>query len=115
MEEKVNEITEAKNKIHIDLKYYTADTYYTVLEADLADVQSDLKDARTKINDLYSLTASAPSSYRSDWVHFYTPEGTELIGCKVLSVICKILAVTPKHIDMEKFESERYSKSKIGY
>jgi len=39
MEEKVNEITEANNNIHIDLKYYTADTYYTVLEADLAEMK----------------------------------------------------------------------------
>ncbi|MBQ8392903.1 MAG: SGNH/GDSL hydrolase family protein [Clostridia bacterium] len=69
----------------------------------------------TVINDLYSLTSSVPDSYRSDWVHFYTPEGTELIGGKVLSVICEILDITPEQINIEKFESERYSKSNIGY
>ncbi len=36
MEKKVNEITEAKFKIHLDLKYFTPDQYYTMLEADLA-------------------------------------------------------------------------------
>jgi hypothetical protein len=74
-----------------------------------------LSNTDTVINDLYSLTASVPDSYRSDWVHFYTPEGTELIGGKVLSVICKMLAITPEQINMESFESENYSKSNIGY
>ncbi len=36
MEEKVNEYTESKYKIHLDLKYFTPDQYYTALEEDLA-------------------------------------------------------------------------------
>ena len=36
MEEKVNEITETNNNIHVDLRYFTPDAYYTRLEADLA-------------------------------------------------------------------------------
>lgn len=87
----------------------------TTIQKYNAQALEALKDTDTVINDLYSLTASVPDSYRSDWVHFYTPEGTELIGGKVLSVICKMLAITPEQIDMESFESENYSKSNIGY
>lgn len=67
------------------------------------------------INDLYSLTASFPDTYRSDWVHFYTPKGTELIGGKVLSVICELLSIDPNEVNIESFEPERYSKNNIGY
>lgn len=74
-----------------------------------------LKDTDTVINDLYALTASVPDSYRSDWVHFYTPEGTELVGGKVLAVISGLLDIEPEQINIENFEPERYSKSNIGY
>ncbi len=40
METKVNEITESKFKIRLDLRYFTPDEYYTKLEADLAQMQS---------------------------------------------------------------------------
>ncbi|MBQ7760425.1 MAG: SGNH/GDSL hydrolase family protein [Clostridia bacterium] len=69
----------------------------------------------TIINDLYSLTASVSDSYRSDWVHFYTPEGTDLIGGKVLSVICELLDITFEQINIENFKPEKYSKRNIGY
>lgn len=74
-----------------------------------------LKDTDTVINDLYSLTASLPNEYRSDWVHFYTPKGTEIIGGRVLSVICDLLDITPEQVNIENFQPERYSKSNIGY
>ena len=74
-----------------------------------------LSDTDTVINDLHPITASVPDSYRSDWVHFYTPEGTELIGGKVLSVICKMLDITPAEVNIENFNPENYSKSNIGY
>ena len=86
-----------------------------IIEKYNAEALCALSGTDTVINDLYSLTSSVPDSYRSDWVHFYTPDGTKLIGGKVLSVICEILDITPEQIDMEKFESERYSKSNIGY
>lgn len=69
----------------------------------------------TVINDLYSLTATFPRSYRSDWVHFYTPEGTERIGGRVLSVICEQLDIRPSQINIEDFRPESYSKDNIGY
>lgn len=80
-----------------------------------AEALRALSNTDTVINDLYSLTASVPDSYRSDWVHFYTPEGTELIGGKVLSVICELLAITADQINIENFKPESYSKSNIGY
>ena len=80
-----------------------------------AEALRALSDTDTVINDLYSLTASVPDSYRSDGVHFYTPEGTELIGGKVLSVICELLAITADQINIENFKPESYSKSNIGY
>ena len=69
----------------------------------------------TVINDLYSLTATFPRSYRSDWVHFYTPEGTGRIGGRVLSVICEQLDIRPSQINIEDFRPENYSKDNIGY
>ena len=74
-----------------------------------------LKDTDTIINDLYSLTETFPREYHSDWVHFYTPKGTEIIGGRVLSVICKLLDVEPTEINIENFEPERYLDSNIGY
>ena len=68
----------------------------------------------TVINDLWSLSCTFPDSYRSDWVHFYTPEGTENIGGKVLSVICKELDISAKEVNIENFEPEKYSKINIG-
>ena len=80
-----------------------------------AEALHALSDTNTVINDLYSLTASVPDSYRSDWVHFYTPEGTELIGGKVLSVICELLFIKPSEVNIENFEPEHYSESNIGF
>ena len=69
----------------------------------------------TVINDLYSLTASFPDEYRSDWVHFYTDKGREIIGGRVLSVICRELDISADEVDIENFKPENYSKSNIGY
>ncbi len=87
----------------------------TTIEKYNAEALRALSDTDTVINDLYSLTASVPDSYRSDWVHFYTPEGTELIGGKVLSVLCELLDITSEQINIENFKPEKYSKSNIGY
>lgn len=69
----------------------------------------------TVINDLYSLTAELPDNYRSDWVHFYTPEGTEAIGGRVLSIICGLLDISADKVNIKDFKPESYSKSNIGY
>lgn len=69
----------------------------------------------TVINDLYGLMRDLPDSYRSDWVHFYTPKATELIGGRVLSVICELAGISPREVKLESFEPERYSTANIGY
>ncbi len=69
----------------------------------------------TVINDLWSLSCSFPDSYRSDSVHFYTPEGTETIGGKVLSVICSELGIKSSDVNLENFVPEKYSKDNIGF
>ena len=74
-----------------------------------------LADTDTVINDLYPYSASMPDSYRSDWVHYYTPEGTELMGGRVISVICDMIGIEASQINIENFEPERYSKDNIGY
>jgi hypothetical protein len=87
----------------------------TTIEKYNATALRALKGTDTVINDLYPLTASFPDSYRSDWVHFYTPEGTEIIGGRVLSVICEQLGITPGEVKIENFNPERYTKDNIGY
>ena len=69
----------------------------------------------TVINDLYTLTTTFPDSYRSDWVHFYTPKATELIGGRVLSIISELLNISPTEINIDDFVPEKYSKKNIGY
>ena len=74
-----------------------------------------LSSTDTVINDLYSLTTSFPDEYRSDWVHFYTPEATEIIGKKVVSIISTLLEIPATEINIKDFKPENYSKSVIGY
>lgn len=74
-----------------------------------------LKDTDTVINDLYPLAASLPMEYHSDWVHFYTPEGTERIGGRVISVICSELGIEASKVNIENFEPEKYSAQIIGF
>ena len=74
-----------------------------------------LADTDTVINDLWSITESAPEIYHSDWVHYYTPAGTEMIGNKVLYHICSELSISADSVNLENFEPEKYSKTNIGY
>ncbi len=73
-----------------------------------------LSSTDTIINDLYSLTESFPDSYHSDWVHYYTPEGTDQIGGRVLSIICNELKIKATDINIENFIPESYSSKNIG-
>ena len=86
-----------------------------IIEKYNAEALRVLSNTDTVINDLYSLTKTFPDSYHSDWVHYYTPEATEVIGGRVLSVICQFLALAPEQINIENFSPERYSKDNIGY
>ena len=74
-----------------------------------------LRGTETEINDLYALAKTFPNEYRSDAVHFYTDKGTEMLGGRVLSLICDILGIEAKEINIEGFEPEKYSEKNIGY
>ena len=68
------------------------------------------------INDLYTLTKNAPLAIRAgDPTHFYTPEGTKLIGDRVLSYICGELNIVAGDVKLEGFVPEKYDNKTIGY
>ena len=74
-----------------------------------------LSSTDTIINDLYTLTTTFPDEYRSDWVHFYTPMATDLIGKQVVAIISSLLGIPANEINIKDFKPENYSKSTIGY
>ena len=75
-----------------------------------------LKDTDCVINDLYTLTKNAPDEIRAgDPTHFYTPEGTKLIGDRVLSYICGELDISASDVNLENFVPEKYDDKAIGY
>lgn len=86
----------------------------TIEEYNAAAV-SALANTDTVINDLYGASLTCKDEHRSDATHFNTPLGTELMGGKVLSVVCRELGIKPTAIDLESFESEKYSSDSIGY
>ena len=74
-----------------------------------------LKDTDTIINDLYITSKNCPEEFHSDWVHFRTPEGTALMGGKVIAVITRELGIDAKDVNIENFTPEKYSEENIGY
>lgn len=73
-----------------------------------------LADTDCVINDLFALTKELPESYHSDATHYYTPEATELIGGRVLAIICRELGIEASAVDIENFEPEKYTADNIG-
>lgn len=69
----------------------------------------------TLINDLWELSSNYPESYHSDFVHYYTNEGTALFGNRVLSIICQALDIAAEDVDLENFVPEQYAADNIGY
>ena len=45
------------------------------------------------INDLYALMRDKPNELHSDMTHYYTPEGTEILGSQVVRVLCDVLNI----------------------
>lgn len=87
----------------------------STIEAYNAAAVAALAGMDTEINDLYALTSRLPLDTHSDFVHFYTDAGTEAIGGRVLSVICRELGISAKDVKIEDFSPEKYSKSNIGF
>ena len=69
----------------------------------------------TLINDLYSLCETFPEEYHSDVTHFATDKGREMIGGRVISVICRELGIKASEVNIENFEPEKYSEENIGF
>jgi hypothetical protein len=95
-------------------KYYFT-RHNSIIEQYNAEAIRSLEGTGAVINDLYSLSVSLPESYRSDAVHFHTPEATEIIGGRVLSVICDLLGIEAAEVNIKDFNPEQYSASSIGY
>ena len=74
-----------------------------------------LRDTDVVINDLYLASVRIPPEYRSDMTHFNTPKGTEYMGKRVVSVICRELGISPTDINLESFDPEAYTDENIGY
>ena len=95
---------------------YTPDfcRHNAIIEEYNAAAVRALASTDTVINDLYSLTKSFPDSYRSDATHFYTDKGTEMIGSRVLSLICDELDIAASAVNIDGFVPENYSAKNIG-
>ncbi len=74
-----------------------------------------LKDTDAYINDLYAISKTIGKEYHSDFVHYYTDRGREMLGGKVLSVICEILGISAKEVNIKDFKPENYNSDNIGY
>ncbi len=58
-------------------------------------------------NDLYTLMNNAPVEYHSDFVHYYTKEGTRLITNQVVNCIEKVLGIKGKALDYDKLFAKK--------
>ena len=67
------------------------------------------------INRLFEISLTCPEEYHSDAVHYYTDAGTQLLGGRVLSVLCRELDIKASEVNLESFSPEKYSKESIGY
>ena len=99
-----------EEKFDVNAKRYNA----TIKKYNEAAVNA-LASSDTIINDLYSLADGFPEEYHSDATHFSTDKGRELIGGKVISVICRELGITAAELNIESFEPEKYSEKSIAY
>ncbi len=74
-----------------------------------------LASSDTLINDLYSLAEGFPEEYHSDPTHYSTDKGRELIGGRVISIICRELGITATDVNIEGFEPEKCSEKSIAF
>ena len=107
----------ANNTSVIEEKYgYDRKRHNATIEAYNKIATDVLAGTDCMINDLYTLTKNAPMEIRAgDPTHFYTPEGTKLIGDRVISYICHALAIEADEVDLENFVPEKYDDKTIGY
>ena len=77
--------------------------------------QRVLSEFQVPVYDLYELTKNIPAEYRSDMTHFDTPEATKIIGDRIVSVICDILEIEAKDVNIAEFTPEKFTDWQIGY
>lgn len=87
----------------------------SVIEKYNAKAIEALKGTDAYINDLYAISKTLGKEYHSDFVHYYTDRGREMLGGKVLSVICEILKISAKEVNIKDFKPENYNSNNIGY
>ena len=75
-----------EEKYSPDFRRYNAE-----IEAYNAAARKALEGTGARIDDLYAVMKDVPVSCYSDATHFYTPEGTEIIGSAVLNSILAVL------------------------
>lgn len=63
-----------------------------------------------EVNDLYSLSIALPEEAHSDWVHYYTPEGTEAFTNQVLSYVVPALGIKEEIV----YREDMYTDKPIG-
>lgn len=66
------------------------------------------------INDLFYITKNCSKELHSDCTHFYTNDGTKLIGDKVLKVICEQLGIFDKINHRCNFKYNNPSSNDVG-
>ena len=74
-----------------------------------------LKNTDTIINDLYEITKNAPDCCRSDMTHFNTKEGVELVGGKVLDVICAALNIERNSLSSANSAPQEIDEKTLGF
>lgn len=75
-----------EKKYGVDFRRFNAE-----IEAYNAAAVKALEGTGARIDDLYTVMKDVPVSCYSDQTHFYTPEGTEIIGNAVLNSILAVL------------------------
>ena len=70
----------------------------------------------TCINDLYPTSRRCPEHFHSDAVHYYTAEGTDMIGGQVLATICRELGISAADVKLDGYDPEKFLVNPdVGY
>ena len=67
-----------------------------------------------EINDLYTLSKNAPEYCHSDATHYGTREGIQLLGDKIIEVICENLNIMPKKFVVDDVTVANIPKNILG-
>lgn len=74
-----------------------------------------LSDTDTLINDLYQVSKKCSPEWRSDMTHYYTEEGTKLIGGQVLKAIKDAIFLSIDKVKDVKVDFNELDKKTIGF